>query len=110
MRLSRLLLLLLERTNHYLTFLHALTLFVLFVLVGLHVRLQVLLDLLDVVDLGLLLLEQVPGLLKLIVAIVENLGELEWNLRVALARESVENFGKISLSDDGILDLAYLLV
>lgn len=37
--------------------LHALTLFVLFVLVGLHVRLQVLLDLLDVVDLGLLLLE-----------------------------------------------------
>ena len=45
--------------------LHALALLVLFVLVGLHVRLQVLLDLLDVVDFGFLLLEEVPGLLKL---------------------------------------------
>ena len=45
--------------------LHALALLVLLVFVGLHVRLQVLLDLLDVVDLGLLLLEEVPGLLKL---------------------------------------------
>ena len=45
--------------------LHALALLVLLVLVGLHVRLQVLLDLLDVVDFGFLLLEEVPGLLKL---------------------------------------------
>ena len=45
--------------------LHALALLVLLVLVGLHVRLQVLFDLLDIVNLGFLLLEQVPGLLKL---------------------------------------------
>ena len=45
--------------------LHALALLVLLVLVGLHVRLQVLLDLLDVVYFGFLLLEEVPGLLKL---------------------------------------------
>ena len=45
--------------------LHALALLVLLVLVRLHVRLQVLLHLLHVVDLGLLLLEQVSSLLEL---------------------------------------------
>ena len=45
--------------------LHALAFLVLLVLIGLHVRFQVLFDLLDVVNLGFLLLEQVPGLLKL---------------------------------------------
>ena len=50
------------------------------------------------------------GLLEFIITVVQNLCELEWNFRVAFAGECVEDFGKLSLGNDGILDFTDCLI
>ena len=74
--------------------LHVFTLFILFILVCLHVRFEVLLDFLDIVNFSFLLLEQVSGLFKLGVLIPKLV-----NLSLQLVRLLLFNHFHIALGN-----------
>ena len=60
--------------------------------------------------LGGLVHDLVLCLLELVVLVVEHLLEAEGLLRVAVSLECVKDLGKLSLADDGVLELADSLV
>ena len=49
-------------------------------------------------------------MLKFIIPVIKHLGELEWYFRVALTREGVKNFWKLSFTNDGVLNFANCLI